>query len=234
MSHSILLEFMYMDSEQIKALALQLEADVCGIADVERFSDAPPGFHPCDTLKETRSVIVFGKALSPTLYEAQSLSPYTLMRNWVLPFLDNIAIRMAGKIENTGAKALPIPGSEPYEYWDTEQRQGKGILSLKHAAQLAGLGSMGKNTLLIHPQLGNRLWLGAILTNLQLRPDPIVEGLCKESCSLCLKACPQGALDGTTLIQKKCREICFKASEGGGWFYSCCRCLQACPMHTGH
>ena len=123
---------------------------------------------------------------------------------------------MALELEVTGARALAIPYAEPYEFWNTEARQGEGILSLKHAAQSAGLGTLGKNTLLLNPRFSNRLWLGAVLTDLELEPDPVLEHQCLEGCTHCLEACPRGALDGTTLTQKRCREHSFLASEGGG------------------
>jgi len=218
-----------MENVQVKAIASRLGADLCGIAPVDRLSGAPQGFHPSDILPGTRSVIVFAKPMSRTAYEAKSLAPYTLMRNQVLARLDEIAVGLALELEAAGARALPIPSAEPYEFWNTEARQGKGILSLKHAAQGAGLGTIGKNTLLLNPRFGNRLWLGAVLTDLELEPDPVLEPQCLESCTLCLDACPQGALDGTTLVQKRCRAHSFVSSEGGGWFYNCCRCLQVCP-----
>jgi len=218
-----------MENVQVKAIASRLGADLCGIAPVDRLSGAPQGFHPSDILPGTRSVIVFAKPMSRTAYEAKSLAPYTLMRNQVLARLDEIAVGLALELEAAGARALPIPSAEPYEFWNTEARQGKGILSLKHAAQGAGLGTIGKNTLLLNPRFGNRLWLGAVLTDLELEPDPVLEPQCLESCTLCLDACPQGALDGTTLVQKRCRAHSFVSSEGGSWFYNCCRCLQVCP-----
>jgi epoxyqueuosine reductase QueG len=223
------MEPLTMERLHIKAIALRLGADLCGITPVDRLSGAPKGFHPSDILAEARSVIVFAKPMSQTAYQAKSLAPYTLMRNLVLARLDEIAVGMALELEAAGARALPIPSAEPYEFWNTEARQGKGILSLKHAAQCAGLGTLGKNTLLLNPRFGNRLWLGAVLTDLELEPDPVLEPQCLEGCTLCLEACPQGALDGITLIQKRCREHSFLASEGGGWFYNCCRCLQVCP-----
>jgi epoxyqueuosine reductase QueG len=218
-----------MDSQQIKTMAARLGADVCGVADVGRFIDSPKGFHPLDIMAETRSVIVIAKPLSRTAYHSANLVSYTLLRNRILVVLDDIAIRMCEEIEATGARALPIPSAEPYQFWDTGLRHGQGILSLKHAAQLAGVGTLGKNTVLLNPRFGNRLWLGAVLTDLRLTPDPMLEKQCLDGCRLCLDACPQGALDGTTIIQRRCRERSFQASEGGGWYYDCCECLQACP-----
>jgi len=55
--------------------------------------------------------------------------------------LDNISIELTFNIESQGYKAIPIPSDEPYEYWDSENKLGKGILSLKHSAQAAGIGT---------------------------------------------------------------------------------------------
>ena len=71
-------------------------------------------------------------------------------------------------IESQGYKAIPIPSDEPYEYWDSENKHGRGILSLKHSAQACGIGCIGKNTLLINEKYGNRLYLGAVITNVEL------------------------------------------------------------------
>ncbi|AAK78232.1 MULTISPECIES: hypothetical protein [Clostridium] len=62
--------------------------------------------------------------------------------------MDNISIQLSFYIESKGYKAIPIPSDEPYEYWDSQNRHGRAILSLKHLAQLSGLGFIDKNTLL--------------------------------------------------------------------------------------
>ena len=54
--------------------------------------------------------------------------------------------------------------------------------------------------------------------------------LCPENCSICLKSCPQSALDGITVNQKKCREICGSVTDGGGFVYSCNICRKVCPF----
>ncbi len=147
--------------------------------------------------------------------------------------IDQIAMELAFEIEKEGFDAVPIPSSEPYEFWDVERRHGRGILSLKHSAQLAGLGYMGKNTLLIHPQFGNRLWLGAVISNIELMPDALTQTRCPQNCQVCIESCPQSALDGITIDQKKCREICQSSTEGGGWLLSCNICRKACPYSGG-
>ncbi len=66
-------------------------------------------------------------------------------------------------------------------------------LAEKALAARAGLGFIGRNHLLIHPQLGPQILLGEILTTVALRPDAPAGGSCGE-CDRCLKACPTGAL----------------------------------------
>jgi hypothetical protein len=46
--------------ETIRSLAYDLGADLCGIAPVERFDDAPPGFRPRDIFPQAKSVVANG------------------------------------------------------------------------------------------------------------------------------------------------------------------------------
>jgi epoxyqueuosine reductase QueG len=219
-----------MKNATIKKIVCQLGADVCGIANIESFQNAPQGFHPVDLLVDARSVIVFGKQFLKGTFKAKSNAPYTLVRNLLIQFIDNLALQLSYKIEEKGYLAVPVPSSEPYEYWDSQRRHGRGIISLKHAAQLAGLGSIGKNTLLINERYGNRLWLGGVITNIKLEGDPLTEYFCPKDCQLCISACPQAALNEITIDQKKCREICFSTTEGGGELIACNLCRIECPL----
>ncbi|OBR89673.1 MULTISPECIES: epoxyqueuosine reductase [Clostridium] len=219
-----------MDSNFIKEMAYSFGADVCGISNIERFDDAPKGFHPLDVYAKTKSIIVFGKQFSTSLFETNTNVPYTFVKNKSVELLDNISIQLTISIESKGYKAIPIPSDEPYEYWDSQNRHGRGILSLKHLAQASGIGCIGKNTLLINKKYGNRLYLGAVLTDTELEADNLLDTLCPDNCTICLKACPQSALDGTTVNQKKCREKCASVTEGGGFVYSCNICRKVCPF----
>lgn len=219
-----------MDNNYIKEMAYSLGADVCGIGGIKRFKDSPKGFHPLDVYSETKSVIVFGKQFSASLFETNTNVPYTFVKNKSVKLLDDISIEIASIIESKGYKAIPIPSDEPYEYWDSENTHGRGILSLKHLAKLSGVGWIGKNTLLINKKYGNRLYLGALITNAELIEDDLISDSCTENCNICLKSCPQSALDGITANQKKCRELCIYVTDGGGFVYGCNICRKVCPF----
>jgi len=222
------------DSTLVKLSAAQLGAGLCGIAPVARFEQAPAGFHPCDIWPDCRSVVVVACRFPLSTLLARTHAPYTLVRNKLVEQLDTITCRLSAMLEQQGALALPIPSAEPYEHWEPERRHGRGILSLKHAAVLAGLGKMGRNTLLINETYGNMLWLGAVLVAAELEPDPLAAyEACPPRCRICLDACPQQALDGTTIDQQRCRERSASSTEGGGWVLSCNLCRKLCPRHAG-
>ena len=48
-----------MDSREVKRIMFSLGADLCGIANVGRFDDAPEGYHPLDVLPSCKSVVSF-------------------------------------------------------------------------------------------------------------------------------------------------------------------------------
>jgi epoxyqueuosine reductase len=216
----------------IKELAYSLGADVCGIALVADFQDAPKGFHPTDILSDAKSVIVYGKQFPRGTFLSKSNAPYTMARNQLIQQVDDLSVKLSTTIETEGYISVPIPSTDPYEFWDAERRHGRGIISLKHSAQLAGIGSIGKNTLLINEKFGNRLWLGGVITNLELEPDQMTKMFCPPNCQICIDTCPQSALDETTIEQSRCREICFTSTEGGGWLIACNLCRTECPFAT--
>jgi epoxyqueuosine reductase len=221
-------------SRAIKNRIIEYGADICGVARASRFVDAPEGFHPCDIYPGCKSVVVFAAHFPLGTLQARTNAPYTLVRNKMVDKLDTISFRLCEELEKEGVVSIPIPSAEPYDYWDAGRNHGRGILSLKHAGVLAGLGVLGKNTLLINDRYGNMIWLGAVLVSADLEPDPIAsyEG-CISGCTLCMDSCPQHALDGITIDQKLCRKSSTSYNYGGGWVLSCNICRKVCPYHRG-
>ena len=222
------------DAATVKAIALSLGADLCGIARAESFGEAPAGFRPTDIYSRCRSVVVFMKAMPAELTQAENPVPYSSTAYLVYAELDRLGLALTRELERRGVAAVPVPCDVPYLHFDEGTRHGMGILSMRHAAQLAGLGWLGRNTLLMNEELGNMGYIGAVLTAAELAPDPPREGCpCPEGCHLCQEACPENALIGKTVIQARCRRRSIVNVGRDFSIYHCHLCRSRCPRAAG-
>lgn len=114
----------------------------------------------------------------------------------------------------------------------------------RELAARAGLGWMGKHTLLIHPKVGSYFLLGGILTTLELNPpaeQQVVTDHCG-SCTRCIDACPTGAITPYSVDARKCvsyltierREPVDPGLYEGfrEWVYGCDICQEVCPHNS--
>jgi epoxyqueuosine reductase QueG len=220
--------------EKIKDIFINLGSDICGIAGIDKFRDAPEGFHPTDIYSECKSVIVFAKALPKGIAKVNPRIIYQHFNSFAPVELDRIAYLAAVEIERDyGCTVVPIPADGPYDSWNTETLEGRGIISMKHAAVQAGLGTLGKNTLLINSKYGNMVTIGAVMTDLELTSDPPAEEICIKGCRLCLDNCPAGALDGHSANQMLCRTNTYENNARGFAVTNCNKCRVVCPRAFG-
>jgi epoxyqueuosine reductase len=218
----------------IKEIARTLGADACGIANIERFSNAPKGFNPVDVYDKCKSVIVFLKQMPSEAIMANNPVPYTHAAYQLYSELDRIGINLCRKLEGIGIPAVPVPTDTPYLFWDAKRMHGMGIISLRHAGSLAGLGFLGRNTLLINKEFGNMVYIGAVLASVNLDPSPLVDDFsCPPNCQICLDSCPVKALNGNTVDQSLCRKTSFYKNERGFDIYACNKCRRSCPLRLG-
>jgi epoxyqueuosine reductase QueG len=200
-------------TETVKAKARELGADLVGIAsgailDRNPPDPARPQTPSAITPNDSRSVIVLARRLLHGLGRLKGHDDRhkEYSTELIISELEEIELKLVYFLEDHGHAALTVPPvhTDPRLY----DRAGdtRGPLSLPHAAVEAGLGTLGLNLMLLTPEYGPRVLLGAVLTAAELEPDaPLAEPLCLgESCGRCLLACPGDAIRQWKLVKERC------------------------------
>lgn len=178
-------------TDDVKSAALELGADLVGVASIERFEGTPDFYHPQRLLPQTKSVISIAvRHLRGVLIPQQRMVenyPYqTFGYGWLSNIrLNGLAFELSRFLEDRGHVACPFPSFF----------QGKGAgISNRHAAVLAGLARFGWHNLAMSPRFGARQRFVTVLTTAELEPDPMIEDELGDMCLKCVDACPAGAL----------------------------------------
>ncbi len=143
---------------------------------------------------------------------------------------------LAGWIENS-AKARGY--AEPLQ---SRIAVDSAPLDERALAERAGLGFIGKNTLLLNPRRGSWMVLGELLISIPFPSDQPVKGTCG-SCRKCLEACPTQAFVGPyELDPRRCISYLTIEQRGPippdfaekteGWAFGCDICQEVCPFNA--
>lgn len=237
---------------KIKDKALELGFDNCGIALASEASEIKETFNkwlengmngslgymaqnidkrlnPQLLFQRAKSIIVCISNYYPTKLQTQNkykiakyaLNPdyHDILKNKLFELLEYI------KIHDKNAQGKACVDSAPIfeKYW----------------AWKAGLGFVGKNSLLINPEIGSFCFIGILITNIEITPDnTTIEYKCAD-CNRCVKACPNGAIQNNRTINV-CKCISYQTIEKGendpeikrnNWIYGCDICQDVCPYN---
>jgi epoxyqueuosine reductase len=240
-------------SEDLKGIIskwLEGKVDAFGFAPVERFQEAPQEHHPSSACKDAATVIVYGRTMPKAVLDSPRYGLHLLQRCYhtLYPYLDQVGLDLANRVESEGYPAVQVPSYAPMVFHGLEPW---GILSLKHAAVLAGLGAFGRSETIYHPEYGSLLRLGAVITGAVLPGDTLLEkDPCPPKCRACQDACPAGAFKEGTFQKLSCLGYAIKHgiyrlalgddygreniemiinTTGYNYWIDCDECLKACP-----
>lgn len=108
----------------------------------------------------------------------------------------------------------------------------------RYIAVKSGIGFIGKNNMLINKRYGSYVFLGEIITDLDLQPDNVVKTKCGK-CEKCLNACPTKSISKTKCNPNICLSyITQKKNIEDQWFekfngrmFGCDTCQKVCPFN---
>lgn len=184
-------------ADRILRMAETENVPVLGTGPCTVMEDEPPGYRPADLLPGARSMICFGIPVPRGVYQT---SPYTTEMVWrsqnlLYRRLDTLSLAFAQAVEAQGVGAVPVFGCCPMDV----NRRGEvtGYVNQLRMGELAGIGTIGRNGLLLHRLYGARLMLGGVLTTIDLpalRIPDIEQPGCPPGCRICIDSCPAQAI----------------------------------------
>ncbi len=151
--------------------------------------------------------------------------------------LDRAVLMVAKKVQQSGYRAHPVLASSML---NNDNREA--VFSHKVAANLAGLGWIGKNCLLITPEFGPRLRLASVLTDAPLDAGSYIPNRCG-ICTKCTDICPSKAIKGVTFSSDDSRDVRLDAGKCDDYTsarmeifgnVNCGLCVHICPFGRKH
>jgi epoxyqueuosine reductase len=248
-------------SSDIKEFALAVGYDRIGFATSEKFTLYE------EELQKRQDM--YGWATGPGWGLSQGADPRNILpdaRSIVVTVFDyfkhSFPQQMAGKIGRAyqslgGAPPVPIHRARYRLFREFLEKQGIRSgraafdLPARLAAARAGLTSYGKNTFAIANGIGSFIIITTLVIDTELEYDePALETKCPENCTLCLDACPTGALyEPLKMDPRRCIAYNSYSAPGswfggnqavlpvdvrehmGTWLYGCDVCQQVCPRN---
>lgn len=198
------------------------------------------GFSICeDAPCEFKSAVTLVLKLSDAVVdEIDSAPTHTYFHHYrtVNTFLDQMVLKAGFFLEQNGYKYLPVAASQSI---NIDGNNFSGRYSHKKAACLAGLGTIGKNSMFLHREFGPRVRLATLFTDCDfgaVNHNP--KSICK-GCTKCVNACPAMAILGgewsintprsEIFDAKACSDYMKEKFKSIGRGAVCGICMRVCP-----
>lgn len=188
------------DKDSLQEMKKKLDAELLGVISINASTPKELKERASSLLPDVKSVVVVGKeiyrevvALLRPSKETGDAEPGELLgphSDYLNGRLNKAIYDLAGFFRKEGYRSLPLPAAG----CPTDQRFLKAILSYKHAAQFAGLGTIGRHSLLITPEFGPRVRLACLLTEAPSDTSPLTPKDYCIDCDACIQECPARAL----------------------------------------
>lgn len=187
-------------------------------------------------LPNCQSVIMLGKKITPSQFDSEKKEAHGKVASyaWNLDYHDTL-LPLLKKLSEQIQTFAQQPVNARY-YTDT------GPILERELASRAGLGWIGKNSMLINPDLGSFFLIAELLVDIELKPDePFSKDHCG-NCTKCIEACPTSCiLPNRTIDSRRCLSyLTIELKEAipcelrpyiNDWIFGCDICQQVCPWN---
>ncbi len=213
--------------DELKAFLLEK-----GVSDV--------GFFSADDEALSYGVSIVVRLSESIIDEIEDEPTHTYFNHYrnVNAFIDAMLLQAGLFLQKRGYKYITVAASQSInkDGWNY-----KGRYSHKKAACLAGLGSIGRNSLFLHNEYGSYVRLGTLFTDCEFECDNTPAKSFCDGCDICVKACPAHAIKGgdwTVGTQREeifdpqaCSEYMKNHFQKIGRGSVCGICMKVCPKN---
>ena len=189
------------DQSFLQKMKEKLDVELLGVASLEGSVPAELKDKATSLLPGARSAVVVGKEIYREIISllkpskeagaaecGELLGPHA---EYLTGRLNRAIYDLAALFKKEGYRSLPLPSAG----CPTDMRFLSAIFSYKHAAVFAGLGTLGRHSLLITPEYGPRVRLACLLTEAQIEGSSTKPKDRCIDCDACIRACPANALN---------------------------------------
>ena len=226
------------DQSFLQDMKEKLDVELLGVASVAGSAPAQLKDKATALLPGVRSAVVVGKEIYREIISllkpskeagaaecGELLGPHA---EYLTGRLNRAIYDLAALFKREGYRSLPLPAAG----CPTDMRFLNAIFSYKHAGVSAGLGTIGRHSLLITPQYGPRVRLACLLTEAPLESSSTKPKNRCIDCDACIQACPANALDKPQNDEPySINKFACQAYRQMG--FPCSICMKACDEALG-